>query len=59
MRKNLTREYIQHNKEDILDLIQHLADVVRFADRNPDSPNADYFKSYLDMANSVWSRLFL
>lgn len=59
MRKNITREYIQSNKEDILDLIQHLTDVVRYADRKPDAPNADFFLNYLELSRSLWYRLFM
>ena len=58
MRKNITREYLQHNREGIFDLIQFLTDVVRFADRNPDAPNADFYKDYLKLAQSTWYRLF-
>lgn len=59
MRKNITREYLQHNKEGILDLIQHLTDVVRFADRKPDAPNADFYKDYLRMAQNSWYNIFM
>lgn len=59
MRKNISREYLQQNKERILDLIQHLADVVRFADRKPDAPNADFYKEYLRMAQNIWYILFM
>lgn len=59
MRTNISREYLRHNKEHILDLIQHLTDVVRYADRKPDAPNSDYYKSYLQMSFNIWYNLFM
>ena len=58
MRK-ITREHIQHHKEDIIDLIQHLADVLRYSERKPDAPNANFFEDYLKFARSSWSRIFM
>lgn len=50
--------YIRAHKEDILDLIQYLCDVIRFADRKDIAPNKNLWGNYLKFAYSSWHRIF-
>ena len=50
--------YIRERKEDILDLIQNLCDVIRFADRKDNAPNKNFWGNYLKFAYSQWHRIF-
>lgn len=49
---------LKARKEDILDMIQNLCDLVRFLDRPNGAANKDFWIAYLEFAYNNFDRLF-
>lgn len=62
LKENKIRDELHDNlkasKEDILDLIQNLCDLVRFLDRSTGAMNKSFWFDYLEMSYNIVNRVF-
>lgn len=49
---------LKASKEDILDLIQYLCDLVRYLDRSVGAMNKDFWLDYLEMSYNTVNRIY-